>query len=176
MAAPMVAVSLAMNAVSQVSSANAKADAMAKDAQLKRAQASELLSRASANAATFQRQGDRLRGSQVNALANSGVDVGSGSSLTMMEDTAHMVTKQIADMQREAQFKADQLNRGADVSMDLASETSLAGWLNAGGSILGGASKWGNVQDPTLGGNLNIGSGGGATTPRYGLGVDWSTM
>lgn len=152
----VAAASLAMNGVGQVMGAHSQAAAAEKDAAMKRMQASELLDRAAQNAETYQRQGDKLRGQQVNALASSGVDVGSGSSLTLMEETAHEVTRQITNMNREAQFKADMLNRGADVSMDLAADRELAGWLGAGGSVLGGYAMWNKAMDKKVGGPIGI--------------------
>jgi len=58
-------------------------------------------------------QGQKLKGKQVVAYAASGVDVSSGSTLAVMEDTARQINDEVTSIQREAKFQIEMANSGA---------------------------------------------------------------
>lgn len=130
------------NAGSQIASANSRAEAARRDSFFKELQADEILSRARINKKRIARDGESFKSEQIAAFAGSGVDI-SGSALLALEETNRRITEALFDADRESQFKADQLRRGADVSRDLASDIKSAGFFGALGTTLSGGANIG---------------------------------
>lgn len=132
--------------ISLIASENARQseeDAMKAQAKLKKAQAQELLERFEINAESLKRLGQETASAQTASFAKGGVDVGSGSSLLMMEDTFSKIQRQISLDKREADFKANQLIRGADIEMSLAGDISKAKKIENYGLFFTSAAKTG---------------------------------
>lgn len=125
-----------LQAGGMISGANAEANAAEKDAQFKLGQADEIERRAKLKTGQMEVEGEKIKGSQVAGYGASGFDL-SGSPLLVLEETAHNVSTEIAQMNQDSAWKAKQLRAGAEVSMDLASDKRTAGYIGAGGSILG---------------------------------------
>jgi len=118
-------------------------DAAKAQAKLKRAQATELLERFEINSKSLERLGQETKAAQQAAYGRGGVDVGTGAPLLMMEDTYSKIQRQINLEKREAEFKAKQLIRGADIEAELAGDISSAQKLENIGVFLTGAAKTG---------------------------------
>lgn len=131
---------LGLAAYGMISGAAAQADAEERDAALKRLQADEVIRRMYVKEEEMRKYGIELEGQQSSAISASGFDY-QGSPLLLMETTKKNVEREILEMQRDAMFRADQLRKGADISMDISGSTSTAGWIQAGGTVLGGVAK-----------------------------------
>lgn len=126
---------------SQVFSASSRAHASEQDAILKNEQADEVIRRAGVRTELMQDQQRQLEGAQVTSAVSSGFTL-QGSPLLLMEASQKRINREIDEMNKDAQFQAEQLRRGADISSEMASDITTAGWIGAGGSVLGGASKF----------------------------------
>lgn len=148
MGAPAVimGVGIGINAVSQIISGNAQADAAQKDAALKRLQADQVEKNAARDEALLAQQGHALIGEQTTAYAKSGVEL-SGTPLLMLEQTNAKVREQSIAIANDAAFRASQLRAGADISEDLGSDRQTAGYLGAAGSLLTGAGQYYLLKD-----------------------------
>lgn len=110
-------------------------------AENKRLQAKEMLERFELNKEEMLRTEKNVIGQQLAAYSKSGVDVGSGAALAVMEDTNRKIQRQIRLEKREAEFKAEQLYRGADIDLSLAGDISKASKIQNIGIFLRGASS-----------------------------------
>lgn len=111
------------------------------NAKLKKAQAVELLDRFEINSQSLERLGQETAANQQGAYIKGGVDASTGSSLLMMEDTFSKIQRQIGLEKREADFKAKQLIRGANIESDLAGDISKAKKVENIGLFVSGAVK-----------------------------------
>lgn len=118
-------------------------------AQLEQAQAAQVASREAANDAlkaqqTFTKQQDF--GSLSAGSGHEGAGIGSQLEIQRQNQVATSIADQ------EASFQEQMLLAGASMQSQLAGQTTTAGYINAGTSLLGGASK--------VGGLINAGSQG----------------
>ena len=121
-----------------ISSASAKASADQKNAALKQQQATELMSREAVNEGLIQDASFRSQLDYGSAADSNGVGGGGlGGVMTIQKNTA--IT--IANDQRDAAFKAYMLNQGANMDLTLASDTTTAGYVTAGSTLLNGIGK-----------------------------------
>lgn len=139
-AAPLViaGAGMALSAYGQIEGGEQRAAAARDEAANKRLQAEETLRRAQVKSEFMQKQGDQLLGSQASAYGHAGVEL-SGSALLTMEDTASSIRQEIEESQKEAAFRARQLQAGANFDDNNASDYQNAGYIGAGGTILTGA-------------------------------------
>lgn len=140
-AAVAVVAGTAISIAGQRKAAKAKRAATESNAAAKREQALELLERFELNSQNFKAEGELLKAQQQTGFAGKGIDIGSGSALSVIEETNSMVARQIMLDRKEADFKALQLNRGAAVDMNLAGDIESASRLSQIGTFLSGAGQ-----------------------------------
>ncbi len=122
---------------------NAQSEAADKNAELKREQADELLVRQQINDNIMREQADLAGHEALSRSGNSGSAdfTGIGDMLRIHRDTE----ANIANNNRDAQFKAKMLRAGADVDTQLASDIQTAGIVSGSGSLLTGAAQAYNI-------------------------------
>ena len=107
--------------------AAAKERALEERSAAKRLEAEELLERSEINAQSLRREGEDIKAAQVGGFAKAGVDVSSGSPLSVLLDTNVKLSRELGLQKREADFKATQLRRGADIDLELAGDERKIG-------------------------------------------------
>lgn len=132
-------------------------------ANLKRSESKEILDRAVINEKSLKTEGDILLQNQQSGYARGNVGVG-GSPLLMMENTAAKVKEEISLMNREAQFRADQLEAGAKMSEQDAANAREAGNLKMYGSLLNTTTNFASSSE-----KLNQGSSYKSSSPQRGI-------
>lgn len=125
----------------QQKEAEAQARAARQNAQAKREQALELLDRLDINSAKLLQEGAGLKAKQLTAFASRGIDVGSGAPLSVVEETNSLITRQLLLDKKEAEFKARQLESGAEADTRLAGDIESSARLRSLGTFLSGAGK-----------------------------------
>jgi hypothetical protein len=154
---PLGAVGGVFSGLGAIAEGQGEARVAFRDAELKERQAEEILSRAQSNAAIARLSGQQLRGEQGAAFAKGGVDVGTGSPLLMMEQTNIEIEREVQSINREAQFEAEQLRRGAIVDKQQAQDIKVATRLKVVGTLFGSVSDASKFKrragstDPSLG-------------------------
>lgn len=101
----------------------------------------------------------KIKGAQVAAMAANGVDVGFGSPLDTMVDTAVLgeldaLTIRTNAYRESYEHRVDGVNKRAGAELDRmkASSAETAGYLNAAGTVLTGAGKaYGDYKKSTIG-------------------------
>lgn len=118
------------------------------NATLSERRAKDALERGAVEEQRKRQQVAQLRGQQTVAMAANGVDLSFGSPLGMLIDTAALGELDALTIRTNANreaydFKVDAVNKRAGASMSRASaDNAITGsYLNAGGTILGGAGK-----------------------------------
>ena len=119
--------------------AKAQAAAARQNAKAKRLQALELLDRFDINSQTLVIEGELVKGKQRTSFASRGIDVGSGTALSVIEETNAIVAKQLILDKREADFKVAQLRSGADADLSLAGDIRSSQRLRSLGTLFSGA-------------------------------------
>jgi len=141
----VLAVGAGVSAYSQYEQGRQQARAARQDAQLKRAQAREMRERMAIEEVNLKQQGEEFKASQTSAFAAGGVELGTGATLIALEDTNSKIAKKITEMKRDTLFRANQLEKGASISMEQSGQYEQAGMLGAAGSLLqAGASYYRN--------------------------------
>jgi hypothetical protein len=136
-AAAVAAVGLAASIYGQVSEADAKADAERKDASLRELEAQETQRRAQINAGLIQRQGNQVLAEQTQGYAKSGV---TGSGLHRLQARTELgYLQQIDLLKQEADYRAELIRQGAQVSLGLADSTETNAAISAFGTGIAGA-------------------------------------
>jgi hypothetical protein len=142
----VMAVGAGVSAYANYEQGRQRAWAARQDAKLKRAQAQEMRERMAIEEVNIQEQGEGFKAQQTAAYAAGGVELGTGATLLALEDTNAKIAKRITDMKRDTLFRANQLEKGASISMTQAGQYEQAGALAAAGSLLqGGASYYRNT-------------------------------
>lgn len=118
-----------------IDAANNEADMMNQKAYLGRMQAKEVLDREQINDQNMLDSTIRTRAEFGSAYAATGFQGGIGSKLEIQRQAE----QQIALNDREANFQALMLSKGADMQDLMAGQTRDAGTLKAFGTLLGGA-------------------------------------
>lgn len=137
----VLAVGAGVSAYSQYQQGKQQAEAAKQQAKFKRAQAKEMLDRMVIEEKNIAMQGEEFKASQMGAYASGGVALGTGATLLALEDTNAKIFQKINEMKRDTTFRAGQLMKGADVSMQESSQYSQAGTLGAVGTLLSGGAK-----------------------------------
>lgn len=125
----------------------AEEKALKGEAQLRRLEALEILDRSLINQQTIQVEGEILKGQQKLDFSSRGVDVGSGSALSVIEESNAEILRQVLLERRRSRFEADQREREASSKIRQAGDVKRAGKsrqlsniFSTGGSFLGGVS------------------------------------
>jgi len=136
----------AVGAVGTIASAQAQAAAATYRAKQERMLAEDSLKRGAQQEEAQRRKTAALYGRQRAVMAASGLDLGSGSPLRILGDTAQLGELDAATIQDNARREANYHQANADLSSMEASSASTAGALGAFGTVLGGVSsladKW----------------------------------
>jgi len=158
--------SAVVGGIGAVYSANASASASRYNAQvaqmnatLSERRAKDALARGAAAEQQKRLEVAQLRGRQLAAAGANGVDVGFGSPLDAMIDTATLGELDALTIRRNAaresyDFQVQAVNGRADAALSNANaaNTLTGGYLNAAGNILGqGSSAYGNYAGRTIG-------------------------
>lgn len=126
----------------------AKAEAAASEYQAKqsRIMAEDALKRGAAEEQAQRRKTSALEGRQRAVMAASGLDIGSGSPLSILADTAQLGELDAQTVRANANREAQQYNSQATLYSAQAKSQKSAGILGAMGTALGGAQtladKW----------------------------------
>ncbi len=128
-----------MSIQAQKKEAEAQARAAKENAQAKREQALELLDRLELNNQALIVEGELLKGKQQIDFAGKGIETGTGSALSVIEETNSLVARQLMMDKREADFKVKQLRSGAEADVRLAGDIKSASRLQQMGTFLSGA-------------------------------------
>lgn len=140
-----------VSAVSSVNAAGAQYNAKMEELNLRRLEADELLNREAINESVMQARGDIMKNQYEAAYAASGKGGGAlGGLLRIQAD----INQNMAISRREAEFKAQQLRAGADISQELAGAGKTAAWWNAAGTLLTGGANAANLIS-----RINFGGG-----------------
>ena len=131
---------LAISAYGKYKEAQAGADALESRADASEAEANEMLRRAYINAGASLREGEGLIAQQVSGYASSGVEIGEGTPLTVMESTNEQITRQIGYDMEATRFSAEEKRRSAAFDRKSAGATRKAGIIaGIGGGAIAGA-------------------------------------
>lgn len=125
----------------QMQAAESEREAAQREAENRRLQAEEVLRRGKEKEITLTQQGQQISGAQLTGFGKSGVTL-EGSPLLAMETTRNAIARDILESRRDAQFRADQLIRGADVQTMLADERRDAANWRAAGTVLTSAGNF----------------------------------
>ncbi|TIW56677.1 MAG: hypothetical protein E5V54_11190 [Mesorhizobium sp.] len=136
---------------------NAKVQDM--NARLSERRAKDAIDRGQLEEQKKRQQASQIEGQQRAAMAANGVDLTFGSPLDTLVDTATMGELDALTIRtnatREAyDYKVDAVNKraGANMSRMAASSASTGGYLDALGTVLGGAGKaYGQYKQSTIG-------------------------
>jgi hypothetical protein len=120
--------------------ARMEARAAREQAEAKREAAFEILARAEENAELTKFEAEGFKQDQVNDLVSRGMG-DTLNTLAAMEDTNNKVQRQLDIERREAEFQADQLFAGADISERLAGDIKKTARLENLGLFLQGTSS-----------------------------------
>ncbi len=131
----------AIGALTQYNAGQAQATALREQADLDKERSEEFLLRTERNIIARQKQVSKTVGGQKVALAQSGVDIGTGVSLDIMEDTYMALAEEESLIREEAEFQADAIKAGADVRVSQADDVSKAGTIGGVTTLLGGVAK-----------------------------------
>lgn len=142
-AAALIIAGTAISMYGQYKQAESEAQMAQAQANLQKAEAKEVLERAKINTRALEQQGIDLQNRQISATYRGGASL-EGSPLMAMEETNARVKEEIVIMQREAYFRAGQLERGAQILSDSAQEIKSQEFLRVVGTGVGGASMLAN--------------------------------
>lgn len=147
-------VAIGLSALGSVSQANqarqagqAANQAAQYNAQVSEAQATDALQRGEANAAQIRGRTRQQIGRQTTALAGAGVDVGSGSALDIISDTAAFGSMDEQTARSNAMREAYGFRTQSQQQRLQGQQARQAGRNQATSSILGGAARTFNLWD-----------------------------
>ena len=147
-----------ISAIGSVKSAQDQADALEQQAQARFLTAKQAELSAKREAEMAARKGEKIKGAQISAFGRSGVTL-EGSPLMMLEETAANISEEISAILASARFKAGTISAEGQLDLVKAGQTRTAGYLQAGGSILTGAARFGMINDAPS--TIDVGIQGG---------------
>lgn len=124
----------AVSAYGQYQSAKAQAKTAKNQADAKELEASKLLERAAINAQATERTGKEVEAQQISSFIASGVEI-DGTPLSVLEDTADKISRQIALDMEAAEFDAEQMRRGAQFTRESAKQMEKNALIGAIGTV-----------------------------------------
>lgn len=151
-----------VSAVGAITSASDQQSLDNEKAQVAQAQAAEIGQREAANETIRDQTAYRQKlqfGASYAGSGKAGTGIGSQLEIQRQADQANVVSN------RESTFQQSMLLQQAGVDTTLGNETMTAGYINAAGSILGGASNSARIGTS---GNSNPGLGGTQSLPSFG--------
>lgn len=80
--------------------------------------------------------GEVFKAQQTSSFAKGGVAIGTGSTLSALEDTNSKIQEELEYNKRENLFKINQLKMGAEMDLQQADDFRRAGTISAGTSLL----------------------------------------
>lgn len=122
----------------QKKAARSEAAAARRNAEAKRLEAMEVLERFEINASALKQQSEVSISNELVSRASRNVDVGTGTTLDLIDQSRGLVLEQIMLDEREAKFRAKQLEIGADIDQRLATDILSAQRLRTLGTFLSG--------------------------------------
>jgi len=142
--------------------AASEAEALAKKNRgLSNEQALEIIRQSKLSAKNILKSGRELTGKQVSAFAAGGVDVGSGSSLMVMENTAAEFKRDAYEELRSSKFSATALRRRAQAQVDAAKSGKKAALIGGIANLgLTAATVGMHASSSSSGGGLGLGDSG----------------
>jgi 4-diphosphocytidyl-2C-methyl-D-erythritol kinase len=140
--AVLAIVGAGMQAYSQYQSSQQQAENARIQAKMQRQQAKQLLELHELQKIDLKEQGEVFKSQQMAAFAAGGVAVGTGSTLSAMEDTNRKIIKEIEYNRRETMFKVGQIKMGADLDMAQANDMETAGKIQVGSTLLTSAGNY----------------------------------
>ena len=111
-----IIVSFVVSAATTYLNGKSKAKAAKQMAEMRENQAREIIKRSEYNVDLFRQSAEGYRSNQVNAAANSGIEVSSGNVLLALEDTNQKMQDAIGLERREAQWQANSARAGAAIA------------------------------------------------------------
>jgi len=138
-----------LSAYSTYKAGQASKEASLKQQSLLNRQGEEVMARAQINDELLQKQGRQLVGAQRVAIAGSGIDIGAGSSLDIIEDTIIEINDERLRLMRDSVFEANMIAEGAKLEGDYARDAATAGMIGGAGTLLtSGYNIWKNRPTP----------------------------
>jgi len=110
------AAGVGLNIYGQMKAAKDQRKAASAQADARRAQADEILARNEINIKALKQEVEQFEARQAAAFAGSGVDIGSGAPLVMMENTSRAANAEIENRRRVAGYQAEAALRGAAIA------------------------------------------------------------
>ena len=135
----VAAVGTTIQIIQSRNAAKQKARAARQQAESKRLQASEILARFGINAKITKEEGRLFQAEQTVRAIKAGL--GRSTTLAFLEDTQRKIDRAVELDRRDAEFKASQLERGADIDVRLAQDIKKASRLQTAGLFLSGVSR-----------------------------------
>jgi len=112
-------------------------------------QAQEILRRSELNQERIRKEGESFTASQASGFAKGGIDLGTGSPLLVIAETALQFDKDIAEERRQSEFDAAQVRAGAAAARRSGRDSARAGVIGAISSgFRGGARVAGFLRPP----------------------------
>ena len=133
------AAGLTATLIGNAESAKAQEELAREDQEIKNLQADEIVIRSRLNDVELKRVGDELTGRQLTGFARSGV--GGASTFLFMARAAKQVARERLLAERDANFRAGQLRRGADIAGQLGEDIGRAGRISTIGTLLTGTAR-----------------------------------
>lgn len=144
-------------AIASVMEAQAQAKMIEADAKEKRLQAGEIQRQFERQKLLFGDEKRRVQAAQQGAFTSSGRRSNTASALSLMEQTQMEMELEMIELARQTKFKVNALNRGAEISDDLAGQTRLSGWLNAFAGGAQSAGQFASLVDRNSGSTTKLG-------------------
>lgn len=125
--------STGMEVYGKIAAANAQSQARAQELKLKNIQADEILSREAVNEQVIQDNSKRTESAYSTAFAATGREgAGVGGQIQIHKFTQD----QVANLNRDANFKANMIRAGANIEANLASDVVSASYISGAGTLL----------------------------------------
>jgi len=156
----LAGVGIATSAISGFKAAEAEREAAEMNALFKEEKANELIRRTTFNNSLISRESERVQGIQTVQSAASGLDVSSGVSLALLEETASLAKEQIIVNSIEAEYDANTLRTEADYERANARQIERARKITAIGNSVSQIAGAYDANPGTIGN-----SGAGSYTP-----------
>jgi hypothetical protein len=138
-AAAVMIGSAAVSAYGTYQQSQAQAKALREQSKAKKMEAREVQRRFEINRKALRMKGEEVKGEQLAAAAASGVDVTSGTPVTLLEDTEAKIIQQIEYETQATSFSTEQAIRSADFTKAQAGRVQTAGTIAAFGQLAGGS-------------------------------------
>lgn len=137
MAAAIPFIGAGISAMGALQQGQAQKNAYEMEAAAKKAQGAQVDIAADREIELTRRRLEKTQGAQAVAFGKSGVQVGTGSPLEIMEETAANAVDEMTAIRNAAKYRKGSLLTEAGLSQYLGQQAEDASYYGAGGSILG---------------------------------------